>query len=300
MSMMLITGSYQVLHDRPDGDTVHFLPQDPGYWCDVPGRNRVDRDEHGGASLRLDAIDALETHYQGVGPDFAHQPLGLGAHAARDELLTWLGFTEVVQDDQEKVTASTPAAVPGYILTGGADVFHRCVALVGRGAPPNVGDPPKPARSGFRLDVTPDLLHQTVNHHLLSLGLVYPTFYQGLPDALRADLTATAQQARTARAPGSVWLHDVTTTGAKIENLESITEDLVMLPKLFRRLVDYVRLFGPGLGCLPAFLAGGTDEFTLPERPKPPTVGLQHVVEVTDGSTVRMTRPVEDLLFAEK
>ncbi|WP_030058712.1 hypothetical protein [Streptomyces novaecaesareae] len=299
MSMVLITGSYQVLHDRPDGDTVHFLPQDPGFWFEVPGRNRVSRDENGGGSLRLDAIDALETHYKGVGPDFAHQPLGLGAHAARDELLRWLGFTDVVQDDTEKVTSSTPASVPGYILTGGADLFHRCVALVGRGTAPSVGDPPKPAKSGFRLDVTVDMLHETANHHLLSLGLVYPTFYQNLPDNLRADLTATSKQARAAMAPGSVWLNDVTTSGAKIENIESITEDLVLLPKLFRRLVDYVRLFGPGLGCLPAFLAGGTDEFTLPDHPKPLT-GLQNVVEVTNTSTVRMTHPIEDILFTEK
>ncbi|RKT12304.1 hypothetical protein BX285_6274 [Streptomyces sp. 1114.5] len=299
MSMVLITGSYQVLHDRPDGDTVHFLPQDPGFWFELPGRNRVKRDENGGASLRLDAIDALETHYQGVGPDFAHQPLGLGAHAARDELLRWLGFTDVVQDDTEKVTSSTPASVPGYILSGGADVFQRCVALVGRGTAPSVGTPPKPAKSGFRLDVTVDMLHETANHHLLSLGLVYPTFYQNLPDNLRADLTATAQQARAAKAPGSVWLNDVTTTGAKIENIESITEDLVILPKLFRRLVDYVRLFGPGLGCLPAFLAGATDKFTLPDHPKPLT-GLQNVVEVTNSSTVRMTHPIEEIIFSEK
>ncbi|MFF7995803.1 nuclease [Kitasatospora xanthocidica] len=300
MSMVLITGSYQVFHDRPDGDTVHFLPQDPGFWGDVPGPNPVKRDENGGASLRLDSIDALETHYKGVGPDFAHQPLKLGAHAARDELLKWLGFTRVVQDDEEKVVVSAPDSVPGYILTGGADPFHRCVALVGRGAPPDVGDPPAPARSGFHLDVTLGMLRATANHHLLSLGLVYPTFYESLPDKLRADLTATAKQARAARAPGSVWQHDVTTSGAKIENLGSLTDDLVMLPKLFRRLVDYVRLFGPDLGCLNAFLAGGAEEFTVPELRKPPTVGLQNVVEVIGDNTVRMTRPVEDLLFTEK
>ncbi|GAA4983853.1 hypothetical protein [Kitasatospora paranensis] len=114
-------------------------------------------------------------------------------------------------------------------------------------------------------------------------------------------MTATAQQARTAKTPNSVWLNDVTTTGAKIENLDSITEDLVILPKLFRRLADYVRVFGPDLIGLPAFLAGGGDEFWFTDDPRRKhVIGLQHVVEVTNGSTLRMTRPIEDLVFFEK
>ena len=44
-------------------------------------------------SCGFDAIDALETHY---GNPRTHQPLGL-AHAAADELLTWLGFANVVR-----------------------------------------------------------------------------------------------------------------------------------------------------------------------------------------------------------
>ncbi|WP_338059812.1 nuclease [Streptomyces natalensis] len=296
--MLLITGSYRILGDRPDGDTVHFTPRDPGFWCEVPGQHRVKRDEHGGASIRLDGIDAAETHYKGVGPDFVHQPLNLGAHAARDELLNWLGFTDVTQDTEEKVTASAPETVPGYILTTGADVYGRCVALIGRGDPPKVGNPPKPAKSGARIDVALDMLHQTVNHHLLSLGLVYPTFYSSLFKELRADMTATAQQARAAKAPNSVWLYDVTTTGAKIEGLASLTDELVIVPKLFRRLADYVRLFGPPLACLPAYLAGGADEFHVPGQ-RDSITGLHHVVEVTNG-TFRMTRPIEDLVFVEK
>ncbi|GGQ77563.1 nuclease [Kitasatospora griseola] len=300
MSMLLITGTYRITGDSPDGDTVRFYPDDAAFWCDVPGMHKVKRNEYGGVSIRLDGIDALETHYPGVG-DFVHQPLGLGAHAARNELLTWLGFTEVVRDDkeEERVRSSKPGAVPGYILTSGADVYNRCIALVGRGDAPKIDTDPDPARSGTHLNVTVDMLRATANHHLLSLGLAYPTFYKNLPPDLRTDMTATAQQARKDKAPDSVWLNDKTTSGAKIENLESLTDDLVMLPKLFRHLVDYVRVFGPDLGGVPAFLAGSADEYTLPEDRKKRIFGLQHVVQVTDG-TLRMTRPIEDLIFAEK
>ncbi|MFD0526643.1 hypothetical protein ACFQ1I_04260 [Kitasatospora arboriphila] len=127
--MMLIKGHYQIKDFEPDGDTVHFLPDDPGFWLELPGDHKIERDPHGGAALRLDGIDAPETHYQGVGPDFVHQPLDLGAHAARDALLTWLGFTDVTQGADERVTSATPETVPGFVLASGADAFGRCIAM---------------------------------------------------------------------------------------------------------------------------------------------------------------------------
>ena len=72
----------------------------------------------GAAQLRLDAIDALETHY---GTPRTHQPLDL-AHAASAELLDWLGFNNVVRAQDETVTSSTPETVAGFILTRSADL----------------------------------------------------------------------------------------------------------------------------------------------------------------------------------
>ncbi|MFE2722489.1 nuclease [Kitasatospora sp. NPDC059327] len=292
MPMLAIKGTYRLIDSDPDGDTVHFLPQDPGFWCDVPGKHRVGRNSRGGGKIRMEGIDALETHYSGVATEAVHQPMDLGASGARDELISWLGFSDVVRGADGKVTGSTPETVPGFVLADGADVFGRCIALVGRGALP--ADVP----NGRRTEVTPDLLHQTANHHLLSLGLVYPTFYTSLPEVLRHDMTATSQQARAAKAPGSVWAHDVTTDGAVIEDLTSITDHQVILPKLFRRLADYIRLFGPSLGCFPAYLAGEAEEFFLPEQTTSVT-GLQHVVEI-NGDTIRMTRKIEDIVLVEK
>ncbi|MEV6975568.1 nuclease [Kitasatospora sp. NPDC093806] len=290
--MLAIKGTYRILDSQPDGDTVHFTPQDPGFWHDVPGRNRIKRNSHGGGSIRMDAIDALETHYQGVGPGTVHQPLDLGAHAARDELVSWLGFTGVVRNADEKVTAATPETVPGFVLSSGADAYGRCIGLVGR------GDLPHGTHSGDRVTVTVDLLRQTANHHLLARGLVYPTFYSSLPEVLRVDLAAVARQARAAKAPDSVWQHDLTTDGAKVDDLASITDQLVLLPKLFRRLADYIRLFGPALDSFPAYLAGEGEEFHVPEQATA-IRGLQHLIEIT-GNTVRMTRPIEEIVLVEK
>jgi len=75
--------------------------------------------------LRLDAIDALETHY--TPPHAAgewRQPAGLGQGAGA-ALLEGLGFDQVTRDEHGTVTAAEPAQTEGYILTRFADEYGR-------------------------------------------------------------------------------------------------------------------------------------------------------------------------------
>ncbi|NNN30178.1 nuclease [Streptomyces sp. S3(2020)] len=285
MPMLLIKGFYDVKGSQPDGDTVGFTADDPSQWSLVGGGlgRAVEHSVTGRAKLRLDAIDALETHY---GANRVHQPLPF-AHAARDELLSWLGFTDVQHRPDETVTATTPETVPGFVLTRGSDVHGRCIALAGRGTPPGT--------SGLEIDVDVTVLRTTVNHHLLTSGLVYPTFYRSLFTSLRVEMSTTATQAR--EAGRGLWPSDVTTTGAKITGLASLTDDAVLLPKLFRRMVDYLALDMP-VTCFPAYLAGARDRYSILSTGER-CVGLHKVVEVTNGQTVRMTHPPEDLLFED-
>ncbi|MCB5169501.1 nuclease [Streptomyces bambusae] len=257
----------------------------------------MSRNASGRGKIRMDGIDALETHYRGVGPEDIGQPGELAAEA-RKELLKWLGFTDVVISeegaDKGRVTACTPETVPGFILASGADAFGRCIALVGRGRPP------AHTQSGDLITVTTDLLHQTANHHLLDRGLVYPTFYSKLPRELRVCMSETVRRARGDSPPRGVWAKDVTfsETGVTIESLASITEQQVILPRLFRRLSDYVRVFGPSLSCFRAYLAGEMEEFLLPCRDEP-LKGFQNVLHIS-GGTVRMTERIEDVVFVER
>ncbi|MDX3570976.1 thermonuclease family protein [Streptomyces sp. ID05-47C] len=285
MPMLLIKGFYDIKGSQPDGDTVHFTADDPGEWSLVGGGGgrAVEHSAVGRAKLRLDAVDALETHY---GPSRDHQPLQF-AHAARDELLKSLGFTDVQRQPNETVTATTPETVPGFVLTRGADVHGRCIALAGAGAAPGT--------SGLEIDVDVAVLRTTVNHHLLVEGLAYPTFYRSLFTSLRTEMAAVAVQARDARR--GLWASDVTTTGAKITGPASLTDDVVILPKLFRRTVDYLRLAMP-LSCYPAFLAGVQDRYSVLSTGVR-RAGLHHIVEVTNGHTVRMTHQPEDLVFED-
>jgi hypothetical protein len=75
---------------EPDGDTVKFAPDAPALVEALPRISGTAPDLNArGISVRMEAIDTLETHFAET-----HQELA-GANAARDHLLDLLGFTNV-------------------------------------------------------------------------------------------------------------------------------------------------------------------------------------------------------------
>ncbi|HEY9370124.1 nuclease [Streptomyces sp.] len=286
MPMLLIKGHYEIVGTQPDGDTIHFQPDDPDEWDLIRGPRRVKRNAAGRGKLRMEAIDALETHYSQTGPE-VHQPPPY-ANAAREELLDWVGFTDVVWGEDRKVASTEPASVPGFILTRGVDPSRRCIAFAGRGA--------APAASGTQVLVDIPMLQTTLNHHLIATGLVYPLYYRNLFPDLRNEVTAAVQQAQAAPAKG-VWTVDKTLAGARVTGISSITDSVVLFPKLFRRLVDYLNLGSPDLAGFPAYLDQEADRFVILSTGHF-TTGLDEVVQVS-GTTVKMTRPPTDLVFEE-
>jgi hypothetical protein len=285
MPMLCLSGTYRILATEPDGDSIRFYPDDPAQWSLVPGPHAVQTNATGGAQVRLDGIDALETHYGARGSVPLHQPLEL-AHKAADELLRWLGFRGV-QRDGEEVTAATPDQLPGFLLTRGADLYGRCVALAGRGD--------APAKSGTQVNVNVALLRRTANHRLMATGLAYPTYYLKLFPDLRRELT---KQALSARPDKGVWALDRTQKGVEVKSLATLTDDAVILPKLFRRLVDYLTLNDddPSLAGFPAYLAQRDDRVFILSTGH--YTGFDYVVEVKK-QIVRLTTAPEDLVFQE-
>lgn len=286
MSLYLIKGQYRVAHSEPDGDSVHFFPDDPAAFTSLHLNAHLG--SGGAAQLRLDAIDALETHYTppAHGARMMHQPLEL-AHAAGARLLGLLGFTDVVRDG-EMVTSATPDAVPGYILTRFADKYGRPVSLAYAGATDQAD------LAQVYTDV--GLLRASVNYQLLAEGLVYPTFYSQLYPGLRAELTIAAGNARDAKA--GVWASDSTTAGATITALADLADQLVILPKLFRRLAEYFAL-GAGsvsLDGFAAFMSSHDDRLYVISDAH--ATGFDNIIAV-DGQTVRLDKDITDLIFLE-
>jgi endonuclease YncB( thermonuclease family) len=288
MPFTLITGQYRITGSEPDGDSVRFYPAAEDAFRRA-GLN-VRTNQAGGAQLRLDGIDALETHYspQPGGSGVLRQPATFG-DAAAGRLLAALGFTKVSRDAHQSVLSASPTATPGYVLTQFADTYGRCVSFA------FAGDPP--AEDLTPVDLTAEQVTASANVAVLADGLAYPTYYSKLFPELRQALTAAV---RTARAAGSgLWPDDRTTSGFTVADRSTLTEQVVIMPKLFRRLMDYLaRSDGdPSLAGLPTFLADQDDRLTVLSEGS--TTTFDKVIEVT-GQHVRLSYPPEDLVFVEK
>ncbi|WP_286004609.1 thermonuclease family protein [Geitlerinema calcuttense] len=287
MPMHLIQGSYRILKTSPDGDSIRFYPDNPELWKKL-GRVRANR--LGGAQLRLDGIDALETHYQPrIGTIGKQQQPGKYAQAACSELLSFLGFETVERDRNDTIAIAEPEQVPGYILTRYADAYGRGVAFVFKGH--------FDAADGSEVYCDASLLQQSANYHLLATGLAYPTFYSKLFPDLRQEMTQATKQARS-QACG-LWSADCTQTGFIVADLESLTEEWVILPKLFRRLLDYLAINEGSydLGGFSQYLETRRDRILILSQGH--LTGFDYVVEVEQNKVCLTTAP-EDLVFMEK
>jgi endonuclease YncB( thermonuclease family) len=286
--MTLIKGTYRILNTAPDGDSIRFYANQPEAWTLVERRVRT----HGGGSvqLRLEGIDTLETHYSppyGNG-DPVHQPIALG-HAAAAELLEFLGFKRVTRQQDEQVTTSIPEEVPGYILSRYSDRHGRVVAFV------FAGDTPQP--DGQKVRVSPDWIQTSANLHLLRAGLAYPGFYTKLYPDLRQSMAIVTQSARAEEI--GIWEKDQTNTGFELKTLQTLTRDVVILPKLFRRLVSYITDNEGEVDLLQfsQYLDESGDRvlFTTNDH----TATLSSII-VINHQTLKLTVPPESLLFAER
>lgn len=286
--MTLIQGNFKIVNAAPDGDSIRFYPNNPELWKKLT--TRVHTNHTGGAQLRLDGIDALETHYQpqGGGLSVQHQPEEF-AQAAAAELLKFMGFSDVTRGSREVVTSATPEQVPGFILTRFADKYGRSVAFAFK------DNAPRPDGSNVRLDKS--LLHQSANYHLLTEGLVYPTFYSKLYIDLRQDMAKAVVKAR--KGQKGLWQLDKTTDGFVLQDLKTLTDNVVILPKLFRRLVDYLNLNdgSVSLAGFKAFLESKDDRLVI--LPDAQVTGFDFVVEV-EGQNIKLTTAPENLVFMEK
>lgn len=279
----------------PDGDSVRFTPTDPQAWVRAGLAARVNAT--GGAQLRLDAIDALETHYTPRGGTRWHQNAALGG-AAADRLLKLLGFSGATRSPDGTVTAASPQTRPGFVLTRFADKYGRPVAVA---YPDGTGttDLPGGGAQGDGASVWLDAagLRGSVNYQLLAQGLVYPTFYSRLYIGLR---NALAEQAAAASQAGiGVWASDQSISGFTVTSRQQVQDELVILPKLFRRLADYLSLQPPDdvdLAGFAAYLAARNDRvFTVPDGR---ATGLDSLVQIV-GQQVTLTVPPERIVFLE-
>lgn len=277
MPFTLIKGRFRATGASPDGDSVRFLADDPALIYALPGP--FDSRRRPFVQLRLEGIDALETHYAG-----RHQP-ERWAHAATDRLLDFVGIRDVVWDARHATVVSAADDTRGYILSREREKNRRPVAFL------FAGDPTEADGAAVFLDEA--RLKQSFNFVALAEGLAYPTFYQALFADLRGEMTAQVVAARTAGR--GLWPQDGTNTGVDATSLSVLIDEVPILPKLFRRLSDYMAAEGSAVGFRAALEKAREPVLDLA------TANFTHFdtfIEQDDGSTrVRLTVPPEQLVF---
>ncbi|WP_127506051.1 lamin tail domain-containing protein [Actinoplanes solisilvae] len=295
MSYTLLKGEFVIRYPdlprqgpEPDGDTIKFRPDTPALVETLPRRSGSPPDINPrGISVRLEAVDALETHFEET-----HQQLE-NANAARDRLLARLGFTGVTyfRDAPNKVESCDQDSIRGHVLSNGIDANGRLIAFV------HPGD--NAALDGSSVFVDTALAEQSVNAELLSSGLAFPAFYATLPADLRTRLAELSTAARTAQPPAGLWPASTADPdgAATVPGLDAL-RTLVMWPKLFRRLVPYLAAGNADLDGFDAWLRADPvhRDDRLFRLDVLETANLHDVVHAT-GRTVRLTVWPETLVI---
>jgi hypothetical protein len=279
MSFVLIKGTFHVKGYSPDGDSIRFKAKDSTNWKKLSGpAASLNALEH--AQLRVEAVDALETHYEGY-----HQPLK-EAKAAGRFLLSTLGIHEVVWDGPKSIVIKAEDGTEGYILARATESYRRPVAFVFAGETEE--------KDGKEVLLDASMLKESLNYKLVKMGLAYPTYYNGLFYDLRASFTDAMKKAK---ADGrGVWQSDKTTNGFSVSDLSTLTDKTAILPKLFRRVMDYMGAGGKIDGFKDHLLKNCEPLVRIKEAH---FTRLDAVVEV-NGDTVKMTESPENLIFVDK
>jgi len=279
MSFTLIKGTFHVTGYSPDGDSIRFKATDSKLWKRLSGP-AVQANARGHAQLRIEAIDALETHYMGFS-----QPLGAARTAGR-HLLSFLGIDDVQWDESQSIVVKAKDGSEGYILARSTESNRRPVAFVFAGR--------SDEKDGEQINLDRSILKNSLNYRLLARGLAYPMYYNGLFSDLRSPLSRAVANARAGGL--GLWPIDKTNKGFSVSSLKAITEDVAIMPKLFRRIISYMGEGGKIEGFKEQLQKGCEPLVRISEVH---FTRFDAIVEMK-GEKVRLSEPPENLIFMDK
>ncbi|MER9529790.1 hypothetical protein NKI89_08265 [Mesorhizobium sp. M0309] len=289
----IIHGQYRIhradqprMGPQPDGDTVRFEPDNLQLLYLLPRfSGRAPDIRAKGINVRYECIDSLETHFEQ-----AHQD-NTFAFGARDKNLALLGYTNVkFFDDEPNVVSSVDAdPLPGYVIANGIESNGRLLGLTYVGAPP--------ADDGQAIFVDEALLDQSINAKMVHAGLAYVEPYDTMPMTLVNRMRVLIAGARSA---GTGIFGAESVSVGKSATIASIddAQDLVMWPKLFRRVVSYFLEGGTGLSNFDGWIRQDPvkrdDTLRLPDGEK---ANMHDTYEIS-GDQLSLHYNPEDLIIA--
>ncbi len=271
MEYFLIKGHFHVVGYAPDGDSIMFEAHNVNQWKKVPTQYETIfkeklQDGNGSVQLRLQGIDALETHY---GPSMLPPPKELRHRSspkadkpspgnyrqpdiygdlATKKLLSYLNIKDInwgsafgrkwikkieVVNGNDKATYKEKGTdqLEGYIVVNDVDRKGRPISWVFPGKTTQ--------KDGVKFDNQDllDIIKESVNYKLVANGLAYPYFYMTLSAVLRQPLIYGVLNAQ--RQKMNLWSEDETIQGINIQHFSQLTSEVIIFPYLFRRIVKH-------------------------------------------------------------
>jgi endonuclease YncB( thermonuclease family) len=274
----VIAGTFHVKGYQPDGDSIRFQATNPIHWDFFAWPTTVAKLSKR-KQLRVEAIDAMETHYEGY-----HQPRPF-ALAALESLLELLGITSVIYSIGFTKIVDAADGKPGFIASGCIDRFGRPVSYL---------FPKKaPLTDGAVMDSSQLPMEESINFKLAREGLVYPTFYTTTDRTFAEKIRAVVRRARSTKR--GIWSID-RTSDFSLWDVRTLQEDILIMPKLFRRLVAFIDSYAD-FAKLEDYMKKQRDNLQLWDGTKKKS--LADLMKFT-GRQIQMKTPVEDILFSPK
>ena len=274
----VIAGTFHVKGFQPDGDSIRFQATNQTNWDFFTWETGADK-KIKKKQLRVEAIDALETHYEGY-----HQPRAF-ALAALESMLEMLQITSVTYSLSLTQVVEANDGKPGFIASATTDPFGRAVSYV---FPKNTK-----LTDGAVVDSESLPVEDSVNFQLAREGLVYPTFYTTTDRVFAEKIRAVVARARTTKR--GIWSIDRTPDFTLLD-IRTLQEDNLIMPKLFRRLVAFYENYSD-FDKLADYMKKQRDNLVLWDGTKKKSLADLMTFE---GRRLRMKTPVEDILFQPK
>ena len=268
MEYFLIKGHFHVVGYAPDGDSLMFEADDPKNWDKVLTQHRdifEDKLKLGKnvVQLRLQGIDALETHYptpfhptpkgmrgkkyaKAIPPEknkMYHQPEEY-AEKATAKLLDYLNVEEfkwgrrAITSVSVKIGKKTETfkkknqdKIPGYIITNDMDRKGRPISWVYGGG--------TRSKDGTRFTTSQMVskVKKSCNYRLVATGMAYPYFFMTLAAKLRQKIIDGYKNAK--RQEYGIWKEDRTMDGIPLTKRSELFKEYIIFPYLFRRIIKH-------------------------------------------------------------
>jgi hypothetical protein len=351
MNYVLLKGIYHIVGSSPDGDSIKFKAMNPAVWQLINSEfgeefktNYTTND--GAVQLRLQGVDALETHYSAPKPTVPadlkgktsatlqeppymslSQPAAM-AKGAAEYFMKLLGISEVKWRNSARGSYITEArmtvgshtavikekgkdGVPGFIVTGDIEKNGRPISWV------FPGDIAIKDGAAISTDQLAEIADKSANYELLRSGMIYPLYYMTLAGKLRRKLDEAVQTAQanaklsSGTLQNNIWQLDRSTTGVTLATLKAITDDNVVYPDLFRRILRHYQIMQ--MNAYWAALRSGATSVTAPTsfelsklfdgaNPYVFVISDQDFVRLADvfeinGDSLRMKKSPADLVF---